>query len=339
MSQFKGVLVGLGNHSGIWNSTCQDHPEVDLVAYVARKEETRERAATQLGLPRDRLFASLGEAIDKSDPDFVLDVTPPGAHKEIALTSFSAGLSLLGEKPMSDTLEDAKEIVEAEKESGCVHMVAQQMRFKPQPRKARSLLEENTIGKAGQLDIIFCQPWADLPGSHYVNEPFMFLVDMGCHHFDMIRYVLDADAESAQVISWNPSWGWHQGDASHVAIFEFSDGFKAIHRAMGCSVGKKTSWTGDWRIEGDLGSLIWDDDRIFIDHDHRTDNPRHEEIPIEDSLREKDKKAVLDEFLSAVKEGREPECSGRDNLKTLAMTFAALKSAQEGRKVSLSELE
>ena len=187
--------------------------------------------------------------------------------------------------------------------------------------------------------IITKQPWADYPGTHYVNEPFMFLVDMGCHHFDMIRYVLDADAESAQVISWNLSWGWHQGDASHVAVFEFPGGFKVIHRAMGCSVGKKTSWTGSWRIEGDSGSLRWEEESIFIDHDHRTDTPRHDEIPLEIPTPQSEKRAVLDEFLSALKDGREPECSGRDNLKTLAMTFAALKSAQEGRKVSLSELE
>ena len=37
--------------------------------------------------------------------------------------------------------------------------------------------------------------------------------------------------------------------------------------------------------------------------------------------------AMLDEFFSAIRDDREPECSARDNLKSLAMVFAAIQSA------------
>ena len=40
----------------------------------------------------------------------------------------------------------------------------------------------------------------------------------------------------------------------------------------------------------------------------------------------------------AFKEGREPECSGRDNLKSLAMTVATVKSVEEGRWVEMAEV-
>ena len=337
MSLFKGVLVGLGSHGRYWNTICSDHSQVDLVGYVARTETSRERAAVEWGVPRERLFASLQESIDRARPDFVLDVTPPQAHREVALTSFSAGLPVLGEKPMSDSFSDAGDMVEAGERAGCMHMIAQQKRFEPQPRKTRRLIEDNVIGEPGQLDISFYVPWADSPGTHYVKEPFMFLLDMGCHHFDMIRYVLDADPEGVQVISWNLPWGWHQGDASHVAVFDFSGGLRAVHRAMGCSVGKRTPWTGNWRIEGPSGSITWEDDRVFVTQEHRIEKPRREEVPVKAIAADRVKASVLDEFLSALKEGREPECNGRDNLKTMAMTFAALESARRGRRVSISE--
>jgi predicted dehydrogenase len=48
--------------------------------------------------------------------------------------------------------------------------------------------------------------------------------------------------------------------------------------------------------------------------------------------------AILDEFFSAIKEDRQPECNAQDNLKSLAMVFAAIQSTKEGRKVQLSEL-
>lgn len=48
-------------------------------------------------------------------------------------------------------------------------------------------------------------------------------------------------------------------------------------------------------------------------------------------------KAIVVEFLAAIRENRTPECSGRDNLRSLVMVFAAIRSAQEGRWVELSE--
>ena len=46
----------------------------------------------------------------------------------------------------------------------------------------------------------------------------------------------------------------------------------------------------------------------------------------------------MTEFVSAIREGREPECSSQDNIKSLAMVFAGIKSAQEDRRVEIAEL-
>ena len=339
MAVFKCILAGLGMHGRWWARICRKHPEVEIVGYVARTRASRQRAVKEWEAPEDRLFGSLTDALASVKADFVLDVTPPAAHREIALTSFDAGLALLGEKPMSDSYRGAKDIAEAGVKAGCNHMIAQQRRFDSQPRATRGLLEKDTIGDPGQFDVSFFVPWADLPGSHYVSEPYMFLLDMGCHHFDMMRYVMNANPKSAQVISWNLPWGWHKGDASHVAIFDYPGGQKAIHRATGCSNGKPTPWSGNWRIEGPRGSITWEDDRIFVTQDYRTETNRRDEISIEETSAEKSTMAVLNEFLGSLKDGREPECSGRDNLKTMAMSFAALKSAVEGRRVDVSEIE
>ena len=99
--------------------------------------------------------------------------------------------------------------------------------------------------------------WADAPGSHYVTQPYMFLMDMSIHHFDMMRYVLGADPVSVQCTSWNQPWGWHKGDAAHAIVFRYEDGLVATHVACGCAVGSQTNWNGDWRIEGPKGSIDW----------------------------------------------------------------------------------
>lgn len=186
-------------------------------------------------------------------PDFVLDVTSPESHREIALASFGAKLPLLQEKPMSDHYRSAAEIAAAGKRAGCIHMVAQNLRFSALPRLTRRLLDGAAIGTPGQLDILFARPWADYPRTHYVTEPWMFLLDMSCHHFDTLRYVVGAEPEAVRVVSWNPAWGWHAGDASHVAVFEFPDGLMAIHRATGCSNGAVTPWHGKLAYRGSGG--------------------------------------------------------------------------------------
>ena len=334
----RGVLVGLGGHGKRWAGICRQHPAVEIVAYVGRSEQSRRRAATEWEIPAGRLYASLEHAIDAAAPDFVLDVTSPDSHREVALTSFAAGLPVLGEKPMSDDYLAAAEMAAAAERAGCIHMITQQQRFAPQPRLTRRLLADGVIGEPGQLDISFFVPWADKPGTHYVTESDMFLLDMGCHHFDTMRYVLGAEPEAVRVISWNPSWGWHAGDASHVAVFEFPGGLMAIHRAMGCSNGAQTPWSGNWRLEGPRGSVTWEDDRVFVTREHRTPRRRREQIPCPAAAPQAGPAAALDEFLEALEEGRAPECSSRDNLKTMAMTYAAVRSAQQGRRVSLSEL-
>lgn len=330
-----GILTGLGGRGLWWARNVRSRKDCELVAYVEPAEANRRRAVAEHDIPADRIFSSLSEAIDRVPAEFVLDVTPPSAHARVAETAFDAGLHVLGEKPLSDDWSTAQRIVRLGAEHGVKHMITQNYRFGSLPRTTRRLLEEGLIGAPGQCDVRFYMPWADLPGSHYVTEPYMLINDMMVHHFDLMRYVLAAEPVSVQAITWNPSWGWHAGDASHAIVFRFQGGLVATHVSVGCAVGSQTGYNGWWRIEGPEGSFEWIEDRMWHTRLHRTPQKVREELfalqmpPAQD--------AILDEFLAAVKDDREPECSARDNLRSLAMVFAAIRSAKEGRAVQLAE--
>ena len=330
----KAILVGLGNFSRHWFEVCTQHDDVEIVGFVARSQKSRDAFSTTFSITESSLFSSLSEAIDACDADFVVDVTPPAAHREIAITAIEAGLHVLQEKPMCDSMADAREVAAAGKQAGIVHMVSQNFRFGALPRTTRRLISEGYIGNPGQLAVSFYVPWADLPGTHYVKEPYMFLTDMGVHHFDMMRYVLGMEALSVRVESWNLPWGWHSGDASHIALFDFPNGIKASHVALGCTLGHPTSWNGDWRIDGDMGTITWENSSIYFSREHRTESMIRREIAI-DPLSSTGQMAVLDEFLTAVEEHREPECSAKDNLLSLKMAFGAVESAKSGERVDL----
>jgi predicted dehydrogenase len=329
--------VGLGGRGLHWAKSVAAHPECELVACVEPVEALRERAVERLGLEPGILFSSLSDALDATGADFVIDVTPPAAHRAVAEEAFSRGLHVLGEKPLSDDFDVAREIVRAGERAGRTHMVTQNYRFGGFPRTTRRLLAEGLIGKPGQCDLRFYMPWADQPGSHYVTEPYMVINDMMVHHFDMLRYVLGADPAQVFAVTWNHPWGWHRGDAAHSIVFRYADDLVATHVANGASLGSRTSWNGDWHIEGAEGSIDWTTTELRHARQHRTENKVDEALPL-DPVPPQDQ-AILTEFVSAVREGREPECSGRDNLQSLAMVFAAIRSAREGRWVDLAEFD
>lgn len=332
----KCIITGLGNRGRYWINNIAKRDDCEAVAFVEPSEANRARAVEQLGLDAEKIFSSFDAAINAVKADFVVDVTPPSVHHIIAKQAFDAGLHLIGEKPLSDDYQIAKDVVEAGEKAGIKHMITQNYRFTGQPRTTRQAIDEGLIGAPEQADVKFYMNWADNPGSHYVTEPFMLINDMMVHHFDLLRYVLGADPESVRAITWNHSWGWHKGDAAHAIVFKFPGNLVATHVACGCAVGSKTSYNGDWRVEGPNGSLDWHSDgSVTYSHLHRVEKPEERQMPILD-VPPADQ-AMLDEFFAAIKEDRDPECSARDNLKSLAMVFAAIESSKSGKEIALSD--
>jgi predicted dehydrogenase len=332
----KGILVGLGGRARSWVN-CSAEKDVEFDAYVEPMEKQKKNFADQYSVPEDRIFSSLSEAIEKSDAQFVMDITPPHIHEAIAMEAFDAGLHVIGEKPLSDDFDAAKRMVAAAKKAGLVHMITQNYRFGGMPRTTHRLLKEGVIGEPEQVLVTFFMSWADSPGSHYVTQPYMLIKDMGVHHFDLLRYVLDRDAESVLAHTWNPSWGWHEGDASHTAIFKMSGGLIATHHALGCAKGHRTTYNGDWHIAGNEGSITWEGSQVFITHGHKTKNEGREEVTL-DKPAEDGQKGILTEFISSIHEGRAPECNSEDNLNSLVMTFATVESAEQQKFVDIAPM-
>lgn len=327
------ILTGLGNRGHYWYQQIEQHDAVEVAAYVEPAEAPRQRAVEELGIDKNLIFTRLEEAVQAVKAEFVLDVTPPSVHHDIAAVAFEAGLHLLGEKPLSHDFSTARRIVKRGQEAGLKHMITHNYRFNPLVRTLRKVLAEGLIGKPGQCDVQFYKAWADMPGTYYVTEPYMVLIDMMIHHFDLMRYLLDTDPLWVQAITWNHSWGWHQGDAAHSIVFGFPEGIHATHVSVACSVGYSPhDYNGSWRFDGPFGSITWADNKMSHGHQHRTD--AHVDRSIEPT---EPPGNIVSEFLAAIDENRDPECAAADHLWSLAMVFAAIRSAEENRRVQISE--
>src|SRR5690606_2918206 len=159
------------------------------------------------------------------------------------------------EKPMAATMQEARDLVRLAEETGRTFAVMQNRRFSSNIRAFKSLLEDGTIGRIGQINADF------YIGAHFggfretMDSPL--LLDMAVHTFDEARYLSGADPLSVYCHEFNPPGSWFAGHASAVCIFEMSDGSIFTYRGSWCSEGVHTSWDAEWRINGQSGTAIW----------------------------------------------------------------------------------
>ncbi len=327
MSKFKALLVGAGAMGKAWGRNLCDCDEVEIVGWVDIRPDAAAHAAEEQKLANAFTSDDLGKALAETRPDFVVDVTIPEAHHDVTLQALTAGVPVLGEKPMSNSMERAREMVSASEKAGKLYMVSQSRRYNACLQAYHQLIREQ-IGPLGILNSDF------YIGAHFggfrdeMASPL--LLDMAIHTLDAARYLCDADPISVYCDEFNPAWSWYQGNVSATAIFEMTGGLRYTYRGSWCAEGKHTSWEAEWRAVGPNGTALWDGNTAptadtVVEKEgffHRT-KPHTAEIAeimggISGSLRD---------FLNALETGATPMGECHDNIKSLAMVFAAIESA------------
>ncbi len=122
-----------------WGKNIQSNDDVELVGWVDIRPGAAAAAIADTGLPNTQPYEDLGDAIARAQPDFVVDVTIPEAHHDVTLQALAAGIPVLGEKPMADSMERARAMVAASERAGKLYMVSQSRRYDPQLHALRRL--------------------------------------------------------------------------------------------------------------------------------------------------------------------------------------------------------
>ena len=81
--------------------------------------------------------------------------------------------------------------------------------------------------------------------------------------------------------------------------------------------------------------MTWEGFDLYQTLNHRQNPTIRKQIDLDDI---DGPNPVLNEFVRAIQEDREPECNAADNLKSMSMVFAAVQSAREGREILISDL-
>lgn len=339
VEQLKVVLVGAGDMGWRWAANLRDTADTVLAGWVDMRAEVLGPAAEALAVQPAYLGPSLAEALEQVHPDFVVDVTPPSAHHDVTLHALAAGVPVLGEKPMAASMAQARAMVAASERSGRLYVVSQNRRYDHNLRALRALITD-VIGTLGLLNADYYMG-EHHPG-HLAEVASPLLLDMAIHTFDAARYLSGAEPVSVYCEEFNPPWSWYAGNACASAIFALTGGLRFTYRGSNCSDGVATTWDAEWRAVGARGSAVWDGrhaPRAEIIAAVEGPSARVREVrPAVGTADAVGIEGTLRDFVRALRTGVLPMGECHDNIKSVAMVFAAMESAATGQRVAVAPL-
>jgi len=335
MPKPRAIVVGAGGISDAWFRPLKAE-KVDVVAVVDLVAERAEAQVEKYGL-KAAVSDDLARTLRECDADFLVDLTTPDAHCRVTCAALRAGLHVAGEKPMASSMAEARRMVRASDVTGRLYMVSQSRRWDP---KHDALARTVAAGRIGTLTSLNCDFFL---GAHFggfrdeMESPL--ILDMAIHHFDMARMIGGVDPVRVYAEEFSPRGSWYAGNVAANCLFEMTGGVRFAYRGSWCAEGCHTSWNGDWRIIGERGTILYE----------RDGEPHGQVVagktgfnrplkPVRMATSRVTKAAMhgaLAEVLRFLKTGRTPQCECHNNIKSLAMVFAAMESSRKGRRVGV----
>lgn len=305
----KALLVGLGEAGSGWYRRLRSMSgELELA--VCDSDANRGKPPQADGLP---FYTDLKQAIERERPDFVVNVTPRHAHTTINHMAFDYKLPVLCEKPISGEYEASREIVRRAEEERIPFMIAENYRTFAPLRKLKQLIDEGAVGTLQSLECEFFRKRQKV-----TLEPNDELEEVIIHHFDLLRFLSGREVSQLYAVKRH---------VFHI-VMELQAGIQASFRCSLHSAGRETGWPGNWRIEGDKGSLTFADGEIELT---TADGSRRWE-----DFSDVQVITPLQEFLNAMAEKRRGETDAKDYLKNQALAHYTRLSLALRRQVDLS---
>ena len=343
MTRIPLAIIGAGLIGRTHIDRAQREPGFDLVAVADPSPQGRDLAeANNL-----RWFADYGPMLADVRPRAAIVATPNATHARIAVDCLTHGAAVIVEKPIADTLNDARRICEAAAQARLPALVGHQRRHNPITRRAKAIIDGGGLGRPVCLTAMstwykpaeyFDVTWRKEPGGGPI------LINL-IHDIDQVRFLF-GDVAAVQAVTSKAARGFAVEDTAAV-LLEFDNG------ALGTLTLSDTAvapWNWDLAageaerfprqdinshfLSGTEGSLTLP----RLEHWHyRNGKGWHDELTQErTALHLGEPYAEQLRHFRAVIEGDEaPLCSAADAARTLAVTLAVKAADASGAKVML----
>ena len=214
--------------------------------------------------------------LERDDIGLVDVATPGNTHHEIAIASLEAGKHVLCEKPLANTLQEAREMLDAARRAGTVNMVCFNYRRAPAVQLAKSLVDDGRLGEIRHWRAAYLQDFIldpELPLIWRFRKEVAgsgALGDIGAHIVDLAHFLVGPIAEVVGATGTfikerpleEPGGGRGEVTVDDAAAFlaRFENGATGTFEATRLAAGRKNH--NSFEINGSRGSVAFDLERM-----------------------------------------------------------------------------
>ena len=231
-----GVL-GAGNFANNQHLPNLERMEgVEVAAICDVDEEKARRTADAFGIPA--VYTDGHEMIDREPLDALWSIVPAYTRTDIEATAAAKGIHLFSEKPQAMTMQVARRIDEAVRESGVISTVCFRERYRPIFMEAKRLLAGREVVhiRFQSVSGLPAPPSEEAEWSAQLDKGGTSWFDWGPHAVDYCRYMSGLDVAAAQCFFNHP--GRHPVPTSASFNFSMSNGATMTMSFVAASAGK-----------------------------------------------------------------------------------------------------
>jgi predicted dehydrogenase len=342
MPNFKGALIGCGFFAVNQMHGWQDLANVEIVALCDRDPERLRIVGDQFGVARR--YTSADEMFADGGFDFVDIATTVASHRPLVELAAAHRVATICQKPFALDLADAKAMVAACDAAGVPLMVHENFRWQTPILAVKAALDSGVIGTPFWGRVSFRSGFDVFSGQPYLARTKRFIIeDLGIHSLDIARFLFgDASRMTARTRRVNPDIA---GEDVATMLLDHDNGMTSIVDVSYATRLPEEPFPETFvEIDGSAGTLRLSKDYRLVVHGK---DGTHESVAAPNLLpwasrpwhNIQESVALIEKhWIERLGQGREPDTSGRDNLKTFALVEAAYRSAETGMTVDLGDL-
>lgn len=339
MEKLKFAVIGTGFWSSFQLAGWQELQEVEPIAFYNRTRLKAESLAQKFGVTN--VYDDVDALLDKHtrELDFVDIITDVSTHALFTKKAADRGINVICQKPMAPTFETARALVDLCEKAGVKFFVHENFRWQAPIRKVKELLKGEVIGKAFKANVRFCSGFPVFDNQPFLKDLDQFiLTDIGSHILDLCRFLFgEASSLYCHTSRINPTI---KGEDVANVLMRMDDNLSCYAEMSYASILQKESFPQTLiRIEGEKGSIILTHD-FEIRVTTRSETQRYEAKPKMydwlDPAYAVVHSSIVDcnrNILAGLKENKDVETTGRDNVETVRLVHASYQSAKENKVI------
>ena len=333
-------MIGCSGMAGRWVDWLSERlgDRVEIAGLVDVNEQVLGDRGGKLGLNDDQLFTDYEEACAKVKADFCGIATPPQFHSPAAIAAMDAGMAVICEKPIADTLEAAKAMAAKAVETGLPCAIIQNYRYAPNKQELVRIREEGRLGRLQHIvgryacDYRKYESW----GKAWRHDmDFGLLFEGSVHHFDMLRFLSGGDCEVFQGFGWNPQWSSFKHFSSGIYLMRMNNGVHTAYEGNSSAAGVTNCWHREhYRLEFEEGTVEVGGDEVGVQITRVGQEP---EVYDAADMEWAGHEYLLKEFVDWLDGGAPSATRIEDNLKSFALVIAAMETTVDRQPKKIAE--